>query len=67
MRPVPGRYPVITGNSVVNSDDATGADAFANWTVEQVGKWGGFVVLLDKTDTGLWMEVKQSGMSIRLR
>ena len=67
VRPVPGRYPVITGNSVVNSDGATGADAFANWTVEQVGKWGGCVVLLDKTDTGLWMTVKRSGMSINLR
>ena len=67
VRPIPGRYPVITGNSVVNSDGATGADAFADWTVEQVGKWGGFVVLLDKTDMGLWMEVKQSGMSILLR
>ena len=67
VRPIPGRYPVITGNSVVNSDDATGADAFANWTVEQVGKWGGCVVLLDKTDTGLWMTVKRSGMSINLR
>lgn len=67
VRPIPGRYPVITGNSVVNSDGATGADAFANWTVEQVGKWGGCVVLLDKTDTGLWMTVKRSGMSINLR
>lgn len=67
VRPIPGRYPVITGNSVVNSDGATGADAFANWTVEQVGKWGGCVVLLDKMDTGLWMTVKRSGMSINLR
>lgn len=67
VRPIPGRYPVITGNSVVNSDGATGVDAFANWTVEQVGKWGGCVVLLDKMDTGLWMTVKRSGMSINLR
>ena len=67
VRPIPGRYPVITGNSVVNSDGATGADAFANWTVEQVGKWGGCIVELDKTDTGLWMAVKRSGMSINLR
>ena len=67
VRPIPGRYPVITGVSVVNSDGATGVDAFADWTVEQAGRWGGYIVELDKTDTGLWMIVKQSGMSIRLR
>ena len=67
VRPIAGRYPVITGNSVVNLDGVTGAEAFANWTVEPVGRWGGCLVLLDKTDTGLWMVVKQSGMAIRLR
>jgi hypothetical protein len=67
VRPIPGRYPVIIGVSVVKSADATGADAFADWTVERAGRWGGYVVELDKTDTGLWMIVKQSGMSIRLR
>lgn len=67
VRPIAGRYPVITGNSVVNSAGALGAAAFADWTVEPVGRWGGCLVLLDKTDTGLWMVVKQSGMAIRLR
>lgn len=67
VRPIAGRYPVITGNSVVNLDGVTGAEAFANWTVEPLGRWGGCLVLLDKTDTGLWMVVKQSGMAIRLR
>ena len=67
VRPIAGRYPVITGSSVVNSAGALGAAAFADWTVEPVGRWGGCLVLLDKTDTGLWMVVKQSGMAIRLR
>lgn len=67
VRPIPGRYPVITGVSVVNSADATGADAFADWTVERAGRWGGYVVELDKTDAGLWMIVKKSGLVISLR
>ena len=67
VRPVPGRYPVITGNSVANSDDATGADAFANWSIEQAGRWGGCIVELDKTDAGLWMVVKKSGLAIFVR
>ena len=67
VRPIPGRYPVITGVSVVNSADATGADAFADWTVERAGRWGVYVVELDKTDAGLWMIVKKSGLVISLR
>ena len=67
VRPIPGRYPVITGVSVVNSADATGADAFADWTVEQAGRWGGYIVELDKTDAGLWMVVKKSGLAIFVR
>ena len=67
VRPIPGRYPVITGVSVVNSADVTGADAFADWTVERAGRWGGYVVELDKTDAGLWMIVKKSGLVISLR
>ena len=64
---IPGRYPVITGNAVVNSADATGADAFADWTVERAGRWGGYIVELDKTDAGLWMVVKKSGLAIFVR
>lgn len=67
VRPIPGRYPVITGVSVVNSAGATGADAFADWTVEQAGRWGGYIVELDKTDAGLWMVVKKSGLAIFVR
>ena len=67
VRPIPGRYPVITGVSVVNSADATGADAFADWTVERAGRWGGYIVELDKTDAGLWMVVKKSGLAIFVR
>lgn len=65
--PIPGRYPVITGQSVVNSADVTGADAFANWSIEQAGRWGGYIVELDKTDAGLWMVVKKSGLAIFVR
>lgn len=67
VRPIPGRYPVITGVSVVNSADVTGADAFADWTVERAGRWGGYIVELDKTDAGLWMVVKKSGLAIFVR
>lgn len=64
---IPGRYPVITGSSVVNSAGATGADAFAGWTVELAGRWGSNVVQLEKSDTGLWMVVRTTGMSIVFR
>ena len=58
--PIPGRYPVITGASVVNSDDTTGAAAFADWTVDLAGgNWHGAEVTLDATDTGLWMVVSE--------
>lgn len=64
---IPGRYPVITGSAVVNVAGATGSAAFADWTVELAGRWGGFCVLLEMSDTGLYIVVKQSGLSISLR
>jgi hypothetical protein len=65
--PIKGRYPVITGSSVVNSAGALGAAAFEDWTLEQVGSWGDYFVQLDKTDTGLWMVVKKPGFVISVR
>lgn len=67
VRPIEGRYPVITGSSVVNSAGALGAEAFEDWTLEQAGSWGDYFVQLDKTDTGLWMVVKKSGFVISVR
>ena len=67
VRPIEGRYPVITGSSVVNSAGALGAAAFADWTLEKVGRWGAYHVQLDKTDTGLWMIVKKRGFVISVR
>ena len=65
--PIKGRYPVITGSSVVNSAGALGAAAFEDWTLEQVGSWGDYFVQLDKTDAGLWMVVKKPGFVISVR
>ena len=64
---IPGRYPVITGSAVVNAAGATGSAAFADWTVELAGRWGGCDVLLEMSDTGLYIVVKQSGLSVFLR
>lgn len=68
-RPVAGRYPVITGNSVTNSVGASGAAAFANWTIEQAGRrWGAARVSLDARDTGLWIDIDiPSGSMFQLR
>ena len=64
---IPGRYPVIIGSAVVNAAGKTGSAAFADWTVELAGRWGGFGVLLEMSDTGLYIAVKHSGLSISLR
>ena len=49
-RVVPGRYPVITGSS--------GGANLANWTLALAGdRWGGAVVTLEASDSGLWINV----------
>ena len=56
-RVVPGRYPVLTGNS-------GGAD-LANWTLELAGKrWGNSTVALEASDKGLWIVVKDLGVTL---
>ena len=61
IRPIPGRYPVITGASVANSDGTAGAAAFADWTVDLAGgNWHGADVKLYATDTGLYIDVRES-------
>ena len=64
---VPGRYPVITGRTVVNAAGVVGAAAFADWTVSPAGAWGGFSVSLDASDTGLFIVVRRSGLSFFVR
>ena len=71
---VPGLYPVITGNSVTNLLGASGAEAFANWTVELAGRWSGATVELETSNPetpalkGLWIHVKpSSGMIVIIR
>ena len=64
---IPGRYPVITGSAVVNDAGVTGSAAFADWTVELAGKWSGCTVRLEMSDTGLYIGVKKSELSIFVR
>ncbi len=56
-RVIPGRYPVLTGNS-------GGAD-LANWTLERAGqRWGNATVALEASDKGLWIVVKDFGETV---
>ena len=65
---IPGRYPVITGRTVVNAAGVAGSAAFADWSVELAGKWNGFAVSLVPSDTGLFIDVKKLvGLSVCIR
>ncbi len=56
-RVIPGRYPVLTGNS-------GGAD-LANWTLERAGqRWDNATVALEASDKGLWIVVKDFGETV---
>lgn len=56
-RPIPGRYPVITGSS--------GGANLANWTLELAGaRWGAAIVTLESDDTGMWINVEVPNGSV---